>query len=34
MSGASSTKDKHTILYKGVTIPQPDFSDENCGMAE
>ncbi|KAF7835613.1 uncharacterized protein G2W53_010472 [Senna tora] len=28
---ASSTKDGHRVISKVVTIPQPNFTDENCG---
>ncbi|KAF7841882.1 uncharacterized protein G2W53_004180 [Senna tora] len=33
ISGASSTKDKNTVMYKGLTIPRPDFSDETSASS-
>ncbi|KAF7832933.1 uncharacterized protein G2W53_015266 [Senna tora] len=33
ISGASSTKDKNTVIYKGLTIPRPVFSDETSASS-
>ncbi|KAF7841868.1 uncharacterized protein G2W53_004166 [Senna tora] len=33
ISGATSTKDKNTVMYKGLTIPRPDFSDETSASS-
>ncbi|KAF7841793.1 uncharacterized protein G2W53_004091 [Senna tora] len=33
ISGASSTKDINTVMYKGLTIPRPDFFDETSASS-